>query len=129
MIPIAEALKLFLSNLPERHVEPIDFRSALGRVLAENLVATSDIPPFRRAAVDGCALRFEDAGAAAGVCGGDPGGRRNLDSSGPDGDGGYHDRSARARGRRRRPDGGTQSAFRGRPGGRDSQPRAAWRRY
>jgi molybdopterin molybdotransferase len=64
MINIDEALNLVLSNLPERHVEPIDFRSALGRVLAENLVATSDIPPFRRAAVDGYALRFEDAGTA-----------------------------------------------------------------
>ena len=62
MITIDEALNLVLSNLPERRLEPVDFRSALGRVLAENLVATQDIPPFPRSAVDGYAVRLADAG-------------------------------------------------------------------
>ena len=64
MITIDEALNLVLSNLPECHFEAVDFRSALGRVLAENLVATHDIPPFPRSAVDGYALRSQDAGTA-----------------------------------------------------------------
>ena len=41
MISVEEALGILLSNLPERKVERIPFQSALGRILAENLVATA----------------------------------------------------------------------------------------
>jgi molybdopterin molybdotransferase len=60
MISVEEALGILLSNLPERKVERIPFQSALGRILAENLVATCDIPPFHRSAVDGYALLSSD---------------------------------------------------------------------
>jgi molybdopterin molybdotransferase len=60
MISVEEALEILLSNLPARRVERIPFRSALGRVLAENMVATSDIPPFNRSAVDGFAVLAAD---------------------------------------------------------------------
>jgi molybdopterin molybdotransferase len=60
MISVEEALGILLSNLPERKVEPIPFQSALGRILAENIVATSDIPPFDRSALDGFAVRAAD---------------------------------------------------------------------
>lgn len=61
MISVEEALEILLSNLPERKVEQIAFESALGRILAEDLAATGNIPPFHRAAVDGYALLSSDA--------------------------------------------------------------------
>jgi molybdopterin molybdotransferase len=64
MISVEEALGILLSNLPERKVEQIQFHSALGRILAENLIATSDIPPFHRSAVDGYALIASDVANA-----------------------------------------------------------------
>jgi molybdopterin molybdotransferase len=60
MISVEEALGILLSNLPARRVEQVPFQSALSRVLAEDLVATSDIPPFYRAAVDGYAVLAAD---------------------------------------------------------------------
>ena len=60
MISVEEALGILLSNLPERKVEKISFQLAPGRILAENLVATCDIPPFHRSAVDGFAILASD---------------------------------------------------------------------
>jgi molybdopterin molybdotransferase len=42
----------------------VPFQSALGRVLAENLTATSDIPPFDRSALDGYAVIAADVAQA-----------------------------------------------------------------
>jgi molybdopterin molybdotransferase len=60
MISVEEALEILLSNLPERKVERIPFQESLGRVLAENLTATSDIPPFYRSSMDGYAVLAAD---------------------------------------------------------------------
>jgi molybdopterin molybdotransferase len=60
MISVEEALEIVLSNLPERRVETVAFQSAQGRVLAEDLAATSDIPPFFRSALDGYAIIAAD---------------------------------------------------------------------
>jgi molybdopterin molybdotransferase len=60
MISVEHALEILLSNLPERKVERISFQKALGRVLAEDLTATSDIPPFHRSSMDGYAVRVAD---------------------------------------------------------------------
>ncbi|MBQ3292287.1 MAG: molybdopterin molybdotransferase MoeA [Mogibacterium sp.] len=38
--------------------------TAAGRVLAENIISAEDIPPYRRSAVDGYAVRSRDVGAA-----------------------------------------------------------------
>jgi molybdopterin molybdotransferase len=64
MISVEEAMGILLSNLPERRVEQIPFQSALGRILAEDLVATSDVPPFDRSALDGYAILAADVGNA-----------------------------------------------------------------
>jgi molybdopterin molybdotransferase len=61
MISVEEALGILLSNLPERKVEQVPFQAALGRILAETLIATSDIPPFHRSAVDGYAVIASDS--------------------------------------------------------------------
>ena len=60
MISIDEALEILLKNIPERKTERMPFHRSLGRVLAENFVATSDIPPFNRATMDGFAVRAAD---------------------------------------------------------------------
>ncbi len=60
MISVEEALEILLSNLPERKVERVPFQESLGRVLAENLMATSDIPPFYRSSMDGYAVLAAD---------------------------------------------------------------------
>jgi molybdopterin molybdotransferase len=60
MISVEEALEILLANLPKRKVEQVPFQMALGRVLAEKVTATSNIPPFRRAAVDGYAVMAAD---------------------------------------------------------------------
>jgi molybdopterin molybdotransferase len=60
MISVEEALEILLSNLPERRVEQVPFQEALGRVLAEDLLATCDIPPFDRSSMDGYAVRAAD---------------------------------------------------------------------
>jgi molybdenum cofactor synthesis domain-containing protein len=50
----------------ERAIEPIDRTEVLpllqanGRVLAQEIVSTADVPPFSRAAMDGYAVRSED---------------------------------------------------------------------
>lgn len=63
MIPIDEALRRIEKNLPAPAIESLDFRSAHGRVLAEGLTATGDIPPFNKSAVDGYAVRAADVRA------------------------------------------------------------------
>jgi molybdopterin molybdotransferase len=60
MISVEEALGILLSNLPERKVEQVPFQSALGCILAEDLVATSDIPPFYRSSLDGYTVYAAD---------------------------------------------------------------------
>lgn len=60
MISVEEALRILLAHLPAPGEETVDFRSSLGRVLAEDLLATSDIPPFDRCAMDGYAVRADD---------------------------------------------------------------------
>lgn len=60
MISVEEASRIVLDNLPAPQTEEIPFSSALGRVLARDLEATRDMPPFDRAGVDGYAVRAAD---------------------------------------------------------------------
>ncbi len=60
MISVEEALEILLSDLPGLRIEEVRFQAALGRVLAEDLVATCDIPPFHRSAMDGYAVLASD---------------------------------------------------------------------
>ena len=60
MISVEEALGIVLTNLPERRIEQVPFQSALGRVLAEKLVATGSVPAFHRSALDGYAVIAAD---------------------------------------------------------------------
>lgn len=60
MISFEEAYKIVLDQAFTLPVERIEMMDALGRVLAEDIIADMDMPPFDKAAVDGYACRFED---------------------------------------------------------------------
>src|SRR5262245_6835717 len=66
-IPLDEARALIDSAVRTiDRVECIPLQRANGRVLARDIVADADVPPFARAAMDGYAVRAEDTFGASG---------------------------------------------------------------
>jgi len=61
MIPISKALKFIESEVRPLGREKIDLASSVGRVLAEHIVADTDLPPFDRSQMDGYAVIAADA--------------------------------------------------------------------
>jgi molybdopterin molybdotransferase len=57
MISINEAIRIIIEQTRRLPTEKITLADALGRVLAEDIVADSDLPPFDRAQMDGYAVR------------------------------------------------------------------------
>lgn len=64
MISVEEALGILFSNLPARKEEEVFFQDSLHRILAADLTAKSNIPPFDRSAMDGFAVAAADAETA-----------------------------------------------------------------
>src|SRR5712671_4913854 len=60
MIPINDAIRVVLQQTSGLGVESAELDSALGRILAEDVVAHTDLPPFDRAQMDGYAVRADD---------------------------------------------------------------------
>lgn len=62
LVGVDEALAIFLKQLKPKKPKTIQIpvQTALKRVLAENFIAETDLPPFNRSAVDGYAVRAED---------------------------------------------------------------------
>src|SRR6266436_5415550 len=60
MIPITEAIEIVLQQTSPLEVESLGLSDALNRVLAEDIIADCDLPPFDRAQMDGYAVRAED---------------------------------------------------------------------
>jgi len=60
MIYPQEAQKIILKNAPILSFEKINFLDSFGRTLAEDVKATTDLPPFDRSSMDGAALRSAD---------------------------------------------------------------------
>lgn len=68
MIDVDEAIARVLRFVPETEVaqrERVPLHGAIGRVLAADLLAGTDLPPFSRSTVDGFAVGPEDAVAGA----------------------------------------------------------------
>lgn len=65
MIPVREARDIILRQIPLLGTEKVDVLSALGRVLAEDIVAPYDVPPHDNSAMDGYAVRAEDVRQAS----------------------------------------------------------------
>ncbi|GEK51601.1 gephyrin-like molybdotransferase Glp [Vreelandella venusta] len=60
--PISAALKALLADVSLVGTESVPLDAAAGRVLAEAVTAQLDVPPFDNSAMDGYALRANDAG-------------------------------------------------------------------
>ena len=61
LMPIEEAERLIVERVaPLTKISRVGLRSALGRVLARDIVAPVDLPPFANSAVDGYAVRHAD---------------------------------------------------------------------
>lgn len=58
---VEEARKIIDSQTDPRSTRSIDVENACGYVLAEDVDATEPVQPFRNAAMDGFAVRFEEA--------------------------------------------------------------------
>lgn len=59
MIPVEQAEQLILESILTIPTEKVSIEAALGRVLAEDLCADRDFPPFNRVTMDGIAIRHE----------------------------------------------------------------------
>lgn len=64
MITVEEALKTILEKIPFKGVEKIPIGESLGRILAEDIVASRANPPMNNSAMDGYALISADIAAA-----------------------------------------------------------------
>jgi molybdopterin molybdotransferase len=64
MIPLEEALAAYAQSLRPLGCEDVPILEALGRVLAEPLAATCDLPRLDQSAMDGYALRAADVALA-----------------------------------------------------------------
>jgi molybdopterin molybdotransferase len=64
MLSIAEARHVVAQNVAPLAAERVHVGDALGRVLAEDVAATHDVPPFSNSAMDGYAVRSGPAGRA-----------------------------------------------------------------
>jgi molybdopterin molybdotransferase len=60
IISVREALEITLGNVTRMAPEDVLLLESRGRILAEDLTADTDIPPFTRATMDGYAVRSED---------------------------------------------------------------------
>ena len=60
MIPIREAIRIVLSQTNKLPSESVSIDAVFDRVLAEDIIADCDLPPFDRAQMDGYAVRAAD---------------------------------------------------------------------
>jgi molybdopterin molybdotransferase len=58
MISVAKAEQLILENTTNISTEKVSINDALGRILAEDLCADRDFPPFNRVTMDGIAIQL-----------------------------------------------------------------------
>lgn len=64
MITVDEALSIVLDRVQPLGIEEVSLEDALGRILAQDIIADIDLPPFDRARMDGYALRSDDVKVA-----------------------------------------------------------------
>jgi molybdopterin molybdotransferase len=59
MTTVEEAEKIILAQLKDYGTETVSFELALDRVLAEDITADRDLPPFNRVTMDGIAIAYK----------------------------------------------------------------------
>jgi molybdenum cofactor synthesis domain-containing protein len=60
MISVAEAIQIIIEHTKALGTERVSLEDSLGRVLAQDVLADGDLPPFDRSQMDGYAVRSED---------------------------------------------------------------------
>src|SRR2546423_5432393 len=60
MIPFADAIKIVLAQTSALPVDSVAISESSGRILAGDIIADADLPPFDRAQMDGYAVRAAD---------------------------------------------------------------------
>ncbi len=60
LLPVPAAIRIVAEQTPRLAPESVALAAARGRVLAEDVIADSDLPPFDRAQMDGYAVRAAD---------------------------------------------------------------------
>src|SRR6476660_946014 len=64
MISVAEAIQIVKEQTPALSSKRVAVENSLGRVLAQDIVADTDLPPFNRSQMDGYAVRAIDTDQA-----------------------------------------------------------------
>jgi molybdopterin molybdotransferase len=64
LLPIKDAIAIIIANCSSVETEKIPLTQSLGRILAEDIIADSDLPPFDRSQMDGYAVRAADTQSA-----------------------------------------------------------------
>src|SRR5688572_9457776 len=60
MIPVSEAIDLVKAQVKLLAAESVPLTESVGRILARDVTADSDLPPFDRSQMDGYAVRATD---------------------------------------------------------------------
>jgi len=62
LVSIEEALELIYTHTKPKSIKIIPIEESLGSILAENITATHNLPPFDNSAMDGYAVKVADGG-------------------------------------------------------------------
>ncbi|MDA3908534.1 MAG: molybdopterin molybdotransferase MoeA [Sulfurimonas sp.] len=66
-VTILEALELIYKNTTKKSLKILPIEQALGSILAEDICATHNLPPYDNSAMDGYAVKVSDAGNCVNV--------------------------------------------------------------
>ncbi len=64
MIPVSVAIEIVTGEVEPLAGESVPLAATVGRILAEDIIADSDMPPFNRSQMDGYAVRADDTANA-----------------------------------------------------------------
>ena len=67
MLTVEEALAKILAEVAPLDTETVSLLEAQGQVLAEDIIATVNVPPLDNSAMDGYAVRYQDTLGASGI--------------------------------------------------------------
>ncbi len=68
-VSIEKALELIYTNTKQKSLKIIPIEEALGYILAQDIVATHNLPPYDNSAMDGYAVKVENSGQCVKVAG------------------------------------------------------------
>ncbi len=66
-VKVDQALELIYNNISSKSIKILPIEEVLGYVLAQNIIATHNLPPYDNSAMDGYAVKLEDAGKSVRV--------------------------------------------------------------